>query len=94
MTAMPLPTNCELALFLMRAPAPSLGPIRIVAGIALLIVICVFIYVLRHLKGIEDEIVADELVPAERGPRNNMIFIACAVTFVVVCLLLFLIFKA
>ena len=79
---------------LLAAAPPALLPIRIIAGIALAIVICVFIYVLRHLKKIENKIDADDLVPAERGPRNNMIFIACAVTFLVVCLLLFLIFKA
>ena len=86
-------TYAEAASLLAAAP-PALLPIRILAGIVLAIVICVFIYVLRHLKKIENKIAADDLVPAERGPRNNMIFIACAVTFLVVCLLLFLIFKA
>ena len=37
--------------------------------LALLAVIGVFIYVLRHLKRIERAIVADNLVPAQRGPR-------------------------
>lgn len=79
---------------LLGAAPPALAPIRIIASIALVVVIGIFIYVLRHLKKIERAIVADDLVPANRGPRNNMIFIACAVTFVIVSLLLFLIIKA
>jgi hypothetical protein len=75
------------------APA-ALTPIRVVAAIALLGVIGAFVYVVRHLKKIEGEIIADDLVPTNRGPRNNMIFIVSMVTFVVVCLLLFLIVKA
>jgi hypothetical protein len=86
-------TYMTSALLLQAAP-PALAPIRIVAGIALAAVIAIFVYVLRHLKKIEAEIVADELVPKGRGPRNNMIFIASAVTFVIVCLLIFLIVKA
>jgi hypothetical protein len=39
-------------------------------------------------------IVSDNVVPSERGPRNNMVFIACAVPIVVMMLLLFLILKA
>lgn len=67
---------------------------RIVAVIALAAVIGVFIYVLRHLKKIERMIVADDLIPAQRGPRYNMVLIICAVPIVVITLLLFLIIKA
>ncbi|MFN2476987.1 MAG: hypothetical protein ABR526_11695 [Chthoniobacterales bacterium] len=81
------------ALLLQAAPS-ALGPIRIVAAIALAGVIGVFIYVLRHLKKIEANIVADDLIPTKRGSRNNMILIASMVTFVIVCLLVFLIVKA
>ncbi len=82
-------------IWLFAAAAPSaLAPLRIVAGIALVGVIAGFVYVLRHLKNIEAEIVADELVPDGRGARNNMVLITCMVTFVLVSLLLFLIFKA
>lgn len=69
-------------------------PIRIVAAIALLAVIIAFIYVLTHLKKIERTILADDLVPRERGPRNNVVLIMCAVPIVIVTLLLFLIMKA
>jgi len=70
-----------------------LTPIRFMAVVALLAVIAAFVYVLRHLKKIEGTIKADDLVPAQIGPRNNMVLIICAVPIVVITLLLFLIFK-
>ena len=73
---------------------PQLLPIRILAGLALLAVIGAFIYIFRHLKRIERTIIADNLVPAERGPRNNVALIICAIPIIVVALLLFLILKA
>jgi hypothetical protein len=69
-------------------------PIRIMAFVALLAVVFAFIYVLRHLQAIERTIARDDLVPSERGPRNNMVLIICAVPIVLTTLLLFLIFKA
>lgn len=69
-------------------------PIRVMAVVALLAVIGAFIYVLRHLKKIEGMIVANHLIPVERGPRNNVVLIICAVPIIVTALLLFLILKA
>ncbi len=69
-------------------------PIRVLAIIALIAVVIAFLYVVTHLRKIEGMIAADNLVPAQRGPRNNMVLIACAVPIVVMTLLLFLIFKA
>lgn len=69
-------------------------PIRILASIALVAVITAFIYVVRHLKKIERLIVVDKLIPAERGPRNNVVLILCAIPIVVTTLLLFLLLKA
>jgi len=74
--------------------ADPLTPIRFMAVLALVTVIAAFVYVLRHLKKIEGMIKADDLVPAQRGPRNNLVLIMCAVPIVVITLLLFLIFKA
>lgn len=68
-------------------------PIRFLAVIALIAVIAAFFYVLTHLRKIEQMIVSDNLVPAERGPRNNVVLIICAVPIVVTTLLVFLIFK-
>lgn len=68
--------------------------IRIIAIIALIAVIVTFIYVLRHLKKIEQMIAADNLVPAQRGPRNNLVLIICAIPIIVTGLLLFLIVNA
>jgi hypothetical protein len=79
---------------LILATAPQLLPVRIVAAIALLAVIVAFVHVLRHLKSIERTIVKDNLVPTERGPRNNVLLMVCAIPIVVVALLLFLIIKA
>jgi hypothetical protein len=73
---------------------PALLPIRILAFIALVAVISAFIYVLRHLKKIEKEIRTDKLVPVQRGPRNNMVLIICAIPIIVVSLLLYLIIHA
>lgn len=81
------------AIFLQTAPT-GLFPIRVMAAIALGAVIAVFIWVLRHLRRIEKTIVADNLVPTERGPRNNVILLLCALTLIVVSLLVFLIIKA
>lgn len=74
--------------------ADALLPIRALAIVALVAVIIAFLYVVTHLRKIERMIVSDNLVPAERGPRNNMVLIVCAVPIVVVTLLLFLIFRA
>lgn len=75
-------------------PADPLLPIRIMAVIALIVVIGSFVYVLRHLKKIERTIAADNLVPAERGPRNNVVLMICVLPIIVTTLLLFLILKA
>jgi hypothetical protein len=79
---------------LVLAAAPELLPIRILAGIALVAVIIAFVHVLRHLKQIEQTIVKDDLVPTERGPRNNVLLMVCAIPIIVVALLLFLVIKA
>lgn len=78
---------------LLQAAPTGLLPLRVMATIALLIVIAVFIWVLRHLRKIEKTIVADDLVPRQRGPRNKMILRARAITFIIVSLLVFLIIK-
>ena len=86
--------------FVLSAPAVSflatdpLLPIRILALAALIAVVSAFIYVLRHLQKIERMIAADDLVPKERGPRNNALLIICAVPVVITLLLLFLLFRA
>lgn len=72
---------------------PALLPIRILAAVALVAVVLAFVHVLRHLKKIEQSIVADNFIPAQRGPRNNLVLIVCAVPIVLVTLLLFLLFK-
>ena len=80
--------------FSFLADADALLPIRIVASIALVAVIIAFIYVLSHLRKIEQTIVSDNLVPPRRGPRNNVVLIICAIPIIVISLLLFLILKA
>lgn len=80
--------------YMLLLAADPLMPIRFLAVIALVAVIVAFIYVLTHLRKIERMVVADNLVPVERGPRNNMVLIICAVPIVVMTLLLFLILKA
>jgi undecaprenyl pyrophosphate phosphatase UppP len=79
---------------LFLAAAPELLPVRIVAAIALVAVIVAFVHVLRHLKSIERTIVKDDLVPTERGPRNNVLLMVCAIPIIVVGLLFYLVIKA
>ena len=74
--------------------APELLPVRVLAGMALVAVIVAFVHVLRHLKQIERTIVKDDLVPTERGPRNNVLLMVCAIPIIVVALLLYLLVKA
>lgn len=76
------------------APARSGAPLRVLAAILLVAMICGVIYLVRHFARVKREIIADDLVPAQRGPRNNMILVVCALTFVAFCLLLFLLVKA
>jgi hypothetical protein len=66
-------------------------PVRIVAGIAFIAMICAFVYVLRHLRKIEKTIVADNLVPSALGARNNMVLMICAIPLVITALLLYLV---
>lgn len=80
--------------FVTALATDPLFPIRILAMIALLAVVAVFVYVLRHLRKIERIIAADDLVPKQHGPRNNVVLIICAVPIVVMALLLFLVLKA
>jgi hypothetical protein len=74
-------------------PARSGAPLRVIASILLLVMLCGVIYVLRNLGKVKRELVADDLMPSTRGPRNNMVLVVCAVSFVVICLLLFLVVK-
>jgi hypothetical protein len=76
------------------AAANPLLPVRVVAAVALIAVLATFLHVLRHLKQIEKTIVADDVVPDELGPRNNLVLMICAIPVVVVALLVFLLIKA
>jgi hypothetical protein len=76
------------------AAAPELLPVRIIANIALVAVVVAFVHVLRHLKSIEQTIVKDDLMPVERGPRDNVLLMVCAIPIIVVALLFYLVMKA
>ena len=79
---------------LILGAAPELLPVRIIAAIALVAVIVAFVHVLRHLRSIEQTIVKDDLVPTERGPRDNVLLMVCAIPIIVVALLFYLVLKA
>jgi hypothetical protein len=66
-------------------------PVRIVAGIAFIAMICAFVYLLRHLRKIEKTISTDNLVPSELGARNNMVLMVCLIPIIITALLLYLI---
>lgn len=67
-------------------------PVRIVSIIAFIAMICAYVYV-RHLRKIEKTIVADNLVPSELGPRNNMVLMVCLIPLIATALLLYLVIK-
>jgi len=73
--------------------ADPLLAVRIVAIIAFIAMVCAFVYVFRHLRKIKKTIVADDLVPAELGPRDNMVLIVCLIPLIITALLLYLIVK-
>jgi hypothetical protein len=73
--------------------ADPLLPVRIVAAIAFVAMIYAYVYVLRHLRKIEKTIVADNLVPSELGPRNNMVLMVCLIPLIATALLLYLVIK-
>ena len=66
-------------------------PIRIVATIAFIAMICAYVYVFRHLRRIEKTILTDNLVPSELGPRHNMVLMVCLIPLITTALLLYLI---
>jgi hypothetical protein len=68
-------------------------PVRIIAAIAFVAMTCAYVYVLRHLRKIEKIIVADNLVPSELGPRNNMVLMVCLIPLIATALLLYLVIK-
>jgi hypothetical protein len=49
--------------------------------------------VLRHLLKIEKTIDADNLVPSELGPRNNMVLMVCLIPLIATALLLYLVIE-
>ena len=65
-----------------RLATDALLSVRIVAAIAFVAMICAYVYVLRHLRKIEKTIVADNLVPSELGPRNNMVLMVCLIPLI------------
>ena len=77
----------ESALYLLQVVPAQRASLKILAAILLVVLICGLIYVLRNFATLK----TDENSQALRGPRNNFIFIACATTFAVVCLLLYLV---
>jgi hypothetical protein len=83
-------TNIGIAQLLAADP---LLPVRIVATVAFIAMICAFVYVLRHLRQIEKTIVGDNLVPSELGARNNMVLMVCLIPIIITALLLYLIIK-
>ena len=80
----------------MQTPPTSaaLFPIRILAGLGLIGVWNIFHWVLRHRRGLTRVAYEDRVVPDLRGPRNNLVLMACAITAVVSSLLLFLVIAA
>ena len=68
-------------------------PVRIVAAIAFVTMICAYVYVLRHLRKVEKTIFADNLVPSELGPRNNMVLMVCLIPLIATALLLYLVIE-
>ena len=56
----------DLAIPQVLATDPLL-PVRIMATIAFITMVCAFVYVLRHLRKIEKTLAADQLIPHRSG---------------------------
>ena len=74
--------------------AAALLPIRILASLGLIGVWNIFHWVLRHRRRLTRLAYEDQVVPDLRGPRNNLILLACAITAIISSLLLFLVIAA
>ena len=84
----------ELALYLLQAaPSARMASFRVIAAIVLVALICGLIYVLRNVRSLKVEVLPTDKI-GKRGRDRTMIFIGCAVTFVVVCVLLFVMARA
>ena len=71
---------------LAQADVSRFASFRVLAAVLLVVLICGLLYVLRHLKSFS--------APQKGRASSYVIFVGCAVTFVVVCLLLYLVAKA
>jgi hypothetical protein len=69
-------------------------PIRIVAAIAFVTMVCAFVNVVRHLRKIEKTIVRDNPVPSELGPHHNMVLMVCLTPLIATALLVYLIINS
>ncbi|HEV3410563.1 MAG TPA: hypothetical protein VG095_09720 [Chthoniobacterales bacterium] len=78
---------------LQAAPTSSMASLRMIAAILLVVLLCGLIYVLRNIRSLRVEVAGNERV-GKRGRDRTLIFVAFAVTFVLVCLLLFLVARA
>ena len=78
---------------LQGAPTSSIASLRMIAAILLVVLLCGLIYVLRNVRTLRVEVSGRDSI-GKRGRDRTLIFIACAVTFVLVCLLLFFVARA
>ena len=72
---------------LQAAPSAQVASLRVLAAILLAVMICGLIYVLPRLKGAPAG-------SAARSARNNLIFLSCAIAFLILCVLLYLVARA
>ena len=83
------------SLYLLQAEVAARGAsLRMLAAILLLVLLCGLFYVLLHVKSFKAEVNKGARGLSRPGARSNVMFIACALAFVVICILLFLVAKA
>lgn len=78
---------------LQAAPTAQTASLRVLAAIILVVMICGLIYVLRNTKSLKAETSAREKT-ATRQANYILIFVACALMFVLACVFLYLVARA
>lgn len=65
------------------------APLRVLASIFLVLILCRLIYLLRDLAGTRRNVSRSQLFPATTGPRNYLLLGVAAVALIGISLLLF-----
>ena len=82
------------SLYLLQAEvAARSASLRMLAAILLLVLVCGLVYVLLQVKSFKAEASKEARGMWQPGTRSNVMFVICALAFLAICVLLFLVAK-